>query len=310
MKRILLVLSCTLALGLIFSCRGNVGQAATQPKYEVVTTPADSLLAEKILSSLVAQRNLPTPELMFKAASDLLGQPYVAGTLEGGDHEQVRVYLTQTDCILYVETVMDLAITAKQGKATFPALAENIRLSRYRDGVAENYSDRIHYTTEWIRQGEKRGILRDITLDLGGEVYDHPISYMSRHPSSYKHLKDAQTDPVSSHDLEVISQVEKTLNETPMTYIPQDRIAQAAPLIKTGDIIAYMSTVEGLDIAHVVMAYVQDDPSYPNGKKVGFMHASMGKMQVIVDPKSIEEYVKASRSINGIKVMRVKDDIR
>lgn len=306
MKRFLHILLFTLALGLVPGCNNGRGQNSPDPRYEVVTTPEDSLLAENILRSLVGEKDLPTPELMLKAGTALLGQPYVAGTLEGGDHEQVRVYLTQTDCILFVETVMNLALTAKQGKTSFGDLADNIRLSRYRDGVVENYSDRIHYTTEWIRNCQDRGILEDITLDLGGEVYDHPISYMSTHSGAYKHLKDAASDSVAAHDLEVITEVEKKLNEIPLTYIPQDRIAQAAPLIRTGDIIGYMSTVEGLDIAHVVMAYVQVDPSYPDGRKVGFMHASMGKMQVIVDPKTIEQYVKDSRSINGIKVMRVK----
>ena len=290
------------------------------------TTPDDIQLAEKVMSSLVPSRSLPTGQLMFMAGQQLLGQPYVAGTLDEGDEEQVRVYLTKTDCIIFVETCMNLAYAVKVygNEANFDKLADLVRMSRYRDGAVNYYSDRVHYTTEWIRQGEKRGIMEDLTMKLGGEIYDHPISYMSKHYKSYAHLKKSDTDSRQAYDLLKISEVEEELNKEQYSYIPDKKIASIAGGIQTGDIIGYMSVTEGLDIAHVVMAYVhypdgtviygpQDAPEVKEGSSqhggdpvVGFMHASMGQMKVILDPKTIADYACDSKSINGIKVVRVK----
>lgn len=267
----------------------------------------DAEIAGTVMESLMPYRDEPTADLMVRAALQLLGTPYVAGTLEEGDREECRVYLTKTDCILFVETCMNIALTVKQygEKASYADLCDMVRLSRYRDGRVESYADRIHYTTEWIRQGEARGIVRDATMDLGGVEYDHPIFYMSKNYERYGHLKNAGTDSVQAKSLARIREVEKTLNGQPFTYIPQDSIGACADRIRTGDIIGFMSATEGLDIAHVAMAYVQEDPSYPGGRKVGFIHASYGAKKVIVDPLSIEEYVKSSDSITGIKVVNV-----
>lgn len=267
---------------------------------EVVTTPKDIAFAESIMDEqaayLRANPGATTPELMVLAARRMLGQPYVAGTLDKEDPEMLRIYLTQTDCILFVETIFNLAETVKDGAVDFDSFAAHVRQTRYRGGVVDGYGSRIHYTTEWIRQGEARGIMEDLSARFG-EVYDHPIFFMSAHPGYYRQLKDAATDPVAAKDLEIISGVEKALSAEPQYYIPQEKIKAMEGNIRTGDIIGFMSGTPGLDIAHVVMAYVHDGV-------VGFIHASMGKMEVIVDPKSIADYALSSKSITGIKVIR------
>ncbi len=282
-----------------------------------VTTPEDSTLAVSVMEK-IRETGGTTAQRMVNAGTMLLGQPYVAGTLDEREEEKLGIFLTRTDCIIFVETCMNLAL-ASRVDASFETFATLEQMSRYRNGVCREYSDRVHYTTEWIRQGESRGILKDITLDLGGEVYDDPIDFMSTHTGSYSHLKNADSDSVAANDLKVISEVEKTLNEVPFTYIPQEKIAACEDGIRSGDIVGLMSATEGLDIAHVVIAYVH----YPDGTPVlgksaseafsetgtrpvvGFMHASMGAMKVIVDPKSINDYVNGRQSVTGIKVIRV-----
>ena len=81
---------------------------------------------------------------------------------------------------------------------------------------------------------------------------------MSHNASKYEHLKNAGSDPVQQHDLEVIARVENDLNTRPHTFISRERVAAAADGIRSGDIICYCSGVEGLDIAHVAMAWVTD----------------------------------------------------
>ena len=294
-------------------------QLAQNPDFFAITLKKDIPVAERIMKELLPYKDSKTTgELMIMAAKKLLGTPYVAGTLEEGEQEDVRVYLSKTDCIIFVETCMNMALTVKQyGKdADFEKLCQMVRQSRYRGGLVRCYSDRIHYTTEWIRQGEARGILDDITIAAGGQEYDHPIFFMTKNYKKYKHLKDAEveakdccSEPGSTEtctmnqatkDYYAIAKAEKELNSKPYTYIPQEKIKACEKNIRSGDIIGYMSTTNGLDIAHVVMAYWRKDG------KLGFIHASMGKMKVVVDEKTIDEYANSSKGINGIKVIRVK----
>ena len=102
---------------------------------------------------------------------------------------------------------------------------------------------------------------------------------------------------MAAMDLERIKGVEKDLNKIPMTYIPKNKIASAAGKIKTGDIICFVSAVDGLDIAHVGIAIVTDG-------KAGFVHASQKEGKVVIDSKTIEEYVKPRSNLSGIKVVR------
>lgn len=250
-----------------------------------LTTPEDSLLAVRLLSDLSTHSADPVPALMVRAGKALEGMPYVAGTLDEPG-EELRIYLTRTDCIIFVETCLALARTTAQG-GDFQSFAEEIQQSRYRGGHVEAYADRLHYTTEWARQGERRGTLKDITLELGGEVLDRKISYMSSHPDSYP-LMD---------DVEAIHEAEARLNSEPRHYIPKARVAQALKDLRSGDIICLVTNVEGLDISHVGMALVE------NGA-VHLLHASTGPMKVVTDSRTLTQYLAARSSVIGIQVLR------
>ena len=267
-------------------------------------------------------------ELMVRAGKALEGQPYVAGTLDekpagrasgktagmspqektvtftndnakstekeqGGMEEawreEVRIYLTRTDCIIFVETCLALARTAVQD-GDFQMFANEIRQSRYRDGRVSAYADRLHYTTEWGMQGVERGVLRDVTEELGGVPLDRKINYMTAHPGSYP-LMD---------DIDAIRKAEDRINSAPGYFIPKSKVAGALRGIRTGDIICLVTTVEGLDVSHVVMAVVEDGA-------VRMLHASTGAMKVTVDPKTLQEYLAGRNSVSGIRILRPID---
>ena len=238
---------------------------------------------------------------MLKAAISLLGTPYVASTLENTEKEELTIYLTRTDCILFVETCFNLveAVRIYGAEADFAGFADLVRQSRYRDGKVDRYSDRIHYTTEWIRNGEARGLLEDMTMAFGGMAADRPINFMSTHKGSYCQLAGAPEDTTAARDLALIAAVEKTLSETPQSWIPTRKIPGMEQKIRSGDILCFMSGVPGLDIAHVGIAYVHDG-------RAGFIHASSGGGKVMVDPRTIAEYAAAKKNCPGIKVVRVR----
>ena len=169
----------------VVACHGQSKRATV----DYVTTPEDRALAEQVLADLRAHPGEEPGAQMVRAAKDLLGQPYVAGTLEELPEEKLCIYLTRTDCILFVETCLGLVRAARQ-EGDFEALASELLQSRYRNGVCSRYEDRLHYTTEWARQGEKRGTVENISGSLGGVALDHPVRYMSMHPDAYARMTD------------------------------------------------------------------------------------------------------------------------
>lgn len=258
---------------------------------EVRHSPRDSVLAESLLKQLSEQKELRSGEMLEFAAKQLLGTPYVAGTLDDTPKETLTVSLTRTDCILFVETCFDLVLAAQEGKTHWRDLCDKILLSRYREGVAGSYTDRIHYTTEWIRKGERRHLLDDLTPMLDGVPFDkHPINYMSSHPERYPLLKDVNS----------IREVEKELNKQPITYIPKSDITSMEMEFMPGDIVCFVTYAAGLDISHVGIVTIH------NGK-VSFIHASSSAKKVIIDPKSIAEYAASQKSCAGIKIVRMTE---
>ena len=254
-----------------------------------VTTDQDRALAEEVLKKLKAHQDEEPGNLMVRAANALLGQPYVAGTLEELPDEKLCVYLTRTDCILFVETCLGLVQAAQRNTVSFDYFVSELQQSRYRDGVCSRYEDRLHYTTEWARQGVARGVLEDMTEALGGVRYDHPVHYMSMHPDAYPRMTD----------VDAIRAVEDSINAETSTYIPKSALKGALGGIRNGDILLFTTTVDGLDVSHCAIAKVEA------GKPVRFIHASTGAMKVILEPRTLEEYVMGRKAVTGIQVYRV-----
>ena len=282
MKKFTLILSLLLSMA---ACHGQSKRATV----DYVTTPGDRALAEQVLADLQAHPGEEPGAQMVRAAKDLLGQPYVAGTLEELPEEKLCIYLTRTDCILFVETCLGLVRAARQ-EGDFEAFASELLQSRYRDGVCSRYEDRLHYTTEWALQGEKRGTVENLSGTLGGVALDHPVHYMSKHPDAYVRMKD----------VDAIAAIENKINAEKSIYIPKAALKKALGGIRNGDIILFNTSIDGLDISHCAIALVEE------GKPVRFIHASTGPMKVIVEGKALEEYVMGRKSATGIEVYRVR----
>lgn len=267
---------------------------------QYVSTADDIALGGMVLKELAAAaEHEDGPELMVRAARCLLGQKYVAGTQEGRD-EKLRIFLTQTDCILFAETCLGLVRTAQRcgTDASFEDLAETLLGSRYRDGVVDRYESRLHYVTEWVAQGEKTGLFRDLTPGLGGVPDLRPINYMTHHSDSYAPL--AGESGYAKENRARMAAIEERVSGIPRTYIPKSQIRDVEAQIRSGDILCFTTAIEGLDVSHVVIAY-RPKP----GDRLGFIHASINEKKVIIDPRTLEAALSASRNITGIRVLRV-----
>ena len=267
---------------------------------DYASTADDIALGKVVLERLAAAPLQDPGAQMILAAKALLGQPYEAATQEGRE-ERLRIYLTRTDCILFAETCLGLvrAVERCGVQASFEDLAASLLQSRYRDGVVDGYSSRLHYTTEWIRQGEANGLFDDLSDDLGGVQDARPIRFMTQHPDSYAPLTGESQ--YAKDNRRAIRAVEERLAGMTRYYIPRDKLAAVEGKIQNGDILCFATSIEGLDYSHVVIAY-REHP----GDALSFIHASTAAKKVVIEPRTLTAYLKANSKILGVSVLRVR----
>lgn len=282
MKRTIILLSAL--FGLVFS-------AGAFEKGDARFTQKDVENFQEVMNLLAPDRGLPMSELVIKVARHFLGTPYVAGTLEI-EPERLTVNTRETDCILFVEMCLAMSLTAKDECPTFEKYVDNLRKLRYRDGIVDGYASRLHYTSEWIIQGETRGIFHEVSRQCGGSVLGQKFNFMSQHPASYKQLKD------SPETVEKIRAAEQNLETWDYWYIPKADLPKCIQNIKTGDIIGFNAATPGLDIAHVAYAYWEGDT-------LTFIHASYTDKKVVINKTPLVEYTKGIKGHNGLRVVRL-----
>lgn len=276
--------------------------ASAQQPYE--STAEDIALGEMLLQDLgTAAARQSGPELMIRAAKAMLGMEYVPNTQEGRE-EKLRIYLTKTDCILFVDNTLGLVRTAGKLRenATFEDFAQTLEPARHNgQRVAEGYegyATRVHYVTEWIDRGVEAGVFRNLTGELGGVPDTRRIDFMSRHPDSYAPLTGES--PSAGRNRRDIARMEEAVNRIPRSYIPKDRVASVENRIQSGDILCFATSIDGLDYSHVVIAYREK-----KGDRLTFIHASSAAKKVIVEPRTLEAYLQAHGKITGISVLRL-----
>jgi hypothetical protein len=241
---------------------------------------------------------LPMGESMVRIGLSFLGTTYVPGTLEVAGEEGVVVNLLQLDCVTFVENVLAIArfirLADQEILESEPMTREAykgiLREIRYRGGRLDGYPSRLHYFSEWIQDNGARGLVTDITQELGGEVDPEAIDFMSRNAGSYRQLMD-------SHNLRAIREVEFRLSGEIRHKIPQEDIPARAGGIQNGDIIAITSALPGLDVAHTGLAYWQ-------GGELHLLHAPMVGEVVEVSRLPLADRIWRVEAQDGIQVAR------
>ena len=303
-----------LSLFLLFGSLTVVGEQVNISTADTTDQTARNIAVYNCVAEALQPRaaQMPMSELVVQVALQLLETPYLWASLEM-EPEQLQVFLDKTDCILFVELSTCMALTLKgkrivqagdgqhfaqratpsvtDEEPSYALLCDNIRNMRYRLGVVDGYASRIHYTSEWLLQNATNGLLREYTRELGTE-FEQTFSYMSAHPNTYYQL---------SHDvceLGKIRMIEEHLNaQKPYYYIPQHDLHKPEIMarIHSGDIITFISPRQGLDLAHVAIAYEMDGAMH-------FIHASYSAKKVIIEPRTLADYadkgIRISRLIN------------
>lgn len=242
-----------------------------------------------------AQQSTSSNELMMTYAIDFLDRPYVAGTLEQAGDEQLVVNCDEVDCTTFVEYVLAMAMaTAPDGTLTEEDFVTCLKRVRYRDGKIDGYTSRLHYFTDWIYNGVRNGFLEDVTSHVSLVKQTIDVSYMTRHPQEYPALAH------SADNIGKMRDIEATLSGKEVAYLRTEDIPEEGwPWIKNGDIIAITTNREGLDVAHVGIAFYADG-------KLGLLHASSSEGKVMVSNYSLRRLLANNRYWTGIRVVRLK----
>ena len=229
-----------------------------------------------------------------------IGTPYKAFTLEeylkvGGDAsetEPLALSLTKFDCVTLVESCLAVARLASKSASPFWELfGREVERMRYRGGMRRGFSSRLHYFSEWISDGQKRGLVTDLGKELGGVNDARPLRFMTEHRSSYPGLK---TDRVFNE----IARMEKSLDSRPRYFIPQDRIDSIADKLQSGDVLAFATSIPGLDVSHAAFAFRD------SGGVMRVLHAPLSGGSVEISKRALSDYVAAIKRSTGIMVAR------
>ena len=162
---------------------------------------------------------------------------------------------------------------------------------RYRGGERRGYASRLHYFSEWISDGARRGLVRDLGAGLGGIEDARPLRFMTEHRSSYAALADGAA-------FGEVAATERSLDARPRRVVPTDRIAEVSHLIKSGDVLGFATAIPGLDVTHAAFAYRDADAV------LRVLHAPLSGGVVEITGATLPQYVQAIRRSTGILVAR------
>ena len=244
-------------------------------------------------------QSLPIGERTAAVGRALVGTRYKSFTLEIDNHiEAPSVNFDGMDCWTFFEISLGFArmLDEPSSQWTPEQLLHYIELDRYRGGQCTGeYLSRLHYLEDWLEDNDRRGLVNDLTRELGGVRTPHAAHEMTFGWRHYRYLK------ANPSLLRPLGEMEDRVSDRPLYQIPKNRVARIEANLKSGDIIGIVSRDRpGLySTSHVGLAYRTSDGV------LHFMHASSPSNygKVVIDAR-LSSYLARYRSDSGILVAR------
>ena len=200
--------------------------------------------------------------LSLQLVKALYGTDYAEHTLEREGTEALVINLSALDCTTFLENSLAIARCIKEKRTSFEDFKKELAKIRYRSGVINEYPSRLHYFSDWIFDNEEKGIIKNISKEIGGRPIKFNVDFMSSHPDYYLELKE------HPEFIRVIKEQEKEISKREYSFISKENVSGLEKKIHNGDLIAITSNVKGLDINHVGIAVRMDDG------RIHLLHAS------------------------------------
>ncbi len=242
---------------------------------------------------------LPFGERVGIVGLALRRTPYQSFTLEIDDHiEAASVNFEGMDCWTFFETALAFARLLEWDEVdrTSQRLLNLIEKDRYRGGKCTGgYLSRFHFLEEWAADNERRGLVKNLTRELGGvRMPSRTIREMSHGWRSYRYLK---CNPSLRAPM---AQLEKEVSALAVYHIPKSEVGSVEKSIQTGDVICISTKDSSSYTSHVGLAF-RDSKNV-----VHFLHATSqrSKGRMVVLDERLQEYLMANRLHAGIYVVR------
>lgn len=264
-------------------------------------TRQDSLRVVELLSD--GARQPQGTNLMLYYGHRLIGVPYVGQTLEVNPKEELVVNLRQLDCTTFVETVLALTLTTRAGSQKWNDYCQTLTRIRYRGGQLKGYTSRNHYFSQWIESNVALGLVAERKATPDGNYFPFTavqridVHYMSQHPDRYPMLKGRPDD------IARIRSYEQEINGKTVRYIPSpllDRDRQTLKYVGDGDILALVTSRDGLDISHVGLA------EWGSDGKLHLLNASSIYKKVVLDETPLHDYMTKYDHRLGIRCITLQ----
>ncbi len=296
-------ISCILLLPLIFAACTNgtksteQNQTSTNEQNQINTYGADSIdieIFEKVMQYAQKEKLSEEilPEIEIAVARYFLSTPYVAKTLDVNGAEHLVINLREFDCTTFLENVFSLSSCIKNKSNDFETYCQTLVNFRYRSGIIDEYPSRLHYFTEWLLDNEKKQLISIVSNTFATDTFDAKVNFMSTHTESYPQL-------VNEAFVQQIAEKEKEISQAKLTFVPKEKIHAMEKYIQNGDLIAITTTISGLDIAHVGLAYFVNN-------RLHLFHASSTQNKVVISDETLQDYLSGIKKNNGIIVARLR----
>jgi len=249
----------------------------------------DKITFDETIELLQSSKAESYGDTLVMSGKLFLGIPYVEKTLEKGLPEKLVINLRGMDCTTFVENTLAFSLISRQRNNDFEHFTRKLRTIRYRDGKLIDYPSRLHYFTDWIRNNNEKGIVKNITADLDGEIIQKDINFMGTHRDLYPAL-------ASDAHFKEIRKTEEELSSLPYCYLPQHKINSQEENIQNGDVIALTTSIKGLDVTHTGFAIKIDG-------RLHLLHASSSG-EVKISEQPLIDYLKKIKNNTGIIVAR------
>jgi len=243
-------------------------------------------------------KGLPIGERTAAVGQALVGTRYKHFTLEIDNRvESPSVNFQGMDCWTFFETALGFArmLNEPESNWTPERLLYYIELDRYRGGQCTgDYLSRLHYLEDWLYDNDRRGLVEDLTHELGGSSVPHSAREMTVNWRHYRYLA------ANRSLLGPLGRMEANVSSRPLYQIPKSHVAKIEPKLRSGDIIGVLSRDGGrFSTAHVGLALRTGDGV------LHFMHASSPRNygKVVVDDE-LSKYLYRYGSDSGILVAR------
>ena len=242
---------------------------------------------------------LPIGERTAAVGQALVGTRYKHFTLEIDNRiESPSVNFQGMDCWTFFEIALSFArmLNEPESNWTPERLLHYIEMDRYRRGECTgDYLSRLHYLEDWLYDNNRRGLVEDLTRDLGGRSVPHSAREMSVGWRHYRYLA------ANRSLLGPLARMEANVSSRALYEIPKNKVAGIESKLRSGDIIGIISHDRGglYSTAHVGLALRTSDGV------LHFMHASSPSNygRVVVDSQ-LSKYLYRYRSDSGILVAR------